>query len=106
MLRDSQKINSPFIVDSIIKNQAYAYQTVHFFLNPDYTEEDEKDEFKVFLFIFFSVIMVQKTKWTVWYAYAWFLIIESIINGEFIFWESLSMTIIFKPSVRIWWLVM
>jgi len=33
------------------------------FLNHDYTEEDEKDELKVFLFIlfiFFSVIMVQK----------------------------------------------
>jgi hypothetical protein len=29
-------------------------------LNHDYTEEDEKDEFKVFFFIFFSVIMVQK----------------------------------------------
>jgi hypothetical protein len=29
-------------------------------LNHDYTEEDEKDELKVFLFIFFSVIMVQK----------------------------------------------
>jgi hypothetical protein len=29
-------------------------------LNHDDTEEDEKDEFKVFLFILFSVIMVQK----------------------------------------------
>ena len=42
------------------------------FLNHDYTEEDEKDEFKVFffiLFIFFSVIMVQKTEWTILYEY-------------------------------------
>jgi len=52
------------MLDSLIKHQTYAYQTVHLrFLNHDYTEEDEKDEFKVFLFIlfiFFSVIMVQK----------------------------------------------
>jgi nitrate reductase NapE component len=42
-------------------------------LNHDYTEEDEKDELKVFLFIFFiffSVIMVQKKERTVLYAYA------------------------------------
>jgi nitrate reductase NapE component len=44
-------------------------------LNHDYTEEDEKDELKVFLFIFFiffSVIMVQKQ-------------IEQLLNEEFIF---------------------
>jgi hypothetical protein len=32
---------------SLIKQQAYAYQTVHFrFLNHDYTEPDEEDEIK------------------------------------------------------------
>jgi nitrate reductase NapE component len=43
----------------LVKNCSFS------FLNHDYTEEDEKDEFKVFLFIlfiFFSVIMVQKTE--------------------------------------------
>ena len=44
------------------------------FLNHDYTEEDEKDELKVFLFIlfiFFSVIIVQKQN-------------EQFLNEEFI----------------------
>jgi hypothetical protein len=49
------------------------------FLNHDYTEEDEKDEFKVFLFIlfiFFSVIMVQKQN-------------DQLFNEELIFREFL-----------------
>jgi len=34
------------------KQQAYAYQTVHFhFLNHDYTEEDEKYELNLKMFI-------------------------------------------------------
>jgi len=50
-LRNAQKINSSF------------YNCSFTFLNHDYTEEDKKDELKVFLFIlfiFFSGIMVQK----------------------------------------------
>jgi hypothetical protein len=35
------------MLQSLIKHQAYADQTVHLrFLNHDYTEEDEEDEIK------------------------------------------------------------
>jgi len=34
------------------------------FLNRDYAEEDEKKHFKIILFIFFSVILVQKKELT------------------------------------------
>jgi len=49
-------------------------------LNQDYTEKDEEDELKVFyfiLFIFFSVILVQKQN-------------EQLLNEELIFREFLN----------------
>jgi len=49
---------------------------IHPFLNQDYAEKDEEDELKVFYFIFFSVILVQKQN-------------EQLLNEELIFRDFL-----------------
>jgi len=54
------------------ENKFPIYYIEFLFLNLDYAEEDELKVFDFILFIFFSVILVQKQKWKVWYAYAWF----------------------------------
>jgi hypothetical protein len=55
-------------------------------LNHDYTEEDEKDEFKVFLFIFFSVIMVQKqNEQFSTHMLDVYLLSQTILNGDYIY---------------------
>ena len=53
--------------------------------------------FYFILFIFFSVILVQKTEWTVWYAYTWCLINDwSILK-----WGSYLLNIPYQPALHL-----
>ena len=68
------------MLDSLIKHQAYAYQNVHSVFRTMITlnkMNKMKKHFTFILFIFFSVIMVQKLN-------------EQLLNEELIFWVSLG----------------